>query len=142
MKCSLICFNCQATHLYSYSTKDLVCESCGSGIVDKEIRFLVFALNCYGIKTEKSCEGHDDFDSGYYPFPWLTILSEEDKERLSSLINEYNLAIEGNSSQWRVGFNVEALRYWLYPQDKHKETRILQEESKILAKFIISKKGK
>ncbi len=144
MKCFLVCFSCKKKYLYSI--EDNHCKNCNELIVDPGIKFLVFALNNCGITTERSCEGHDGFDQGYYyDYPWITIPDEKDFEKLKMMIDEYNyhrVSTDEELSPWKTGLNINVLKYWLFPQDIYKNTRTLQKESEMLAEFIMATFGK
>ncbi len=143
MRCFLVCYSCKKG--FTYSINENLCKNCGESIVDPKVKPLVFALNLCGVTTERSCEGHDNFEGGCHGFPWVTILDEKDLGKLDLMIAEYNFAIADRNddfSQWKTGFNVRALKYWLFPVDDYKRVESLQRESKILAEFIVSRFGK
>ena len=138
MKCFLVCYSCKKG--FDYSIEETYCRNCGESILDPGIKSLVFALNFYGIMTERSCEGHEGFDDGYHDYPWVTIY-DNDLEKIRLMIDGYNLMIsklDTGLSRWKVGLNVSARRYWLFPEDNYKRARSLQKESEALARFIIN----
>jgi len=139
MKCFLVCYSCQKAN----NIREGVCRNCGELIVDPGVKLLVLALNVCGIATERSCEGHEGFDEGYFhSFPWVTIYHKDDLEKLELVVNEYNSSIANSNnelSRWRVGFNISARKHWIFPKDSYKRLGSLQKESSILARFIISK---
>ena len=138
MECLLVCSECKKE--FSYLENEFICKGCGERIVDSEVKNLVVALNNYGIKTEKSCQGHSGYGyDNYYDFPWVTITDEKDLEKLRSIIKRYNNAycLKGDIfSPWKIIFDISGLKYRLFPENIYKDTESLQEESKILAKFI------
>jgi len=138
MNCFLVCYSCRKTN----NIKEGLCGNCGELIIDPRVKLLVFALNVCGIATERSCEGHEGFDEGYHAFPWVTIYHEYDLEKLEFVVNEYNSSVAKSNdelSRWRVGFNISARKYWIFPEDNYKQLGSLQKESSVLARFIISK---
>lgn len=148
MNCFLVCYSCRKAN--NYSIKESFCRNCGEPIIDQKVKLLVFALNVCGIATERSCEGHEGFDEGYHTFPWVTIYHEYDLEKLELVVNNYNSLVANSNdelSRWKIGFNISARKYWIFPKDNYKRLSSLQKESGILARFIISnfkkpKKGK
>lgn len=139
MRCFLVCYSCKKG--FDYFMEETYCRNCGESIVDPGIKSLVFALNLYGIATERSCEGHEGFDDSYHNYPWATLYDDNDLEKIRLMIDSYNLMIvklDTGLSRWKLGLNVSSLRYWLFPEDNYRATCSLQEESEILAQFIIS----
>ncbi len=138
MKCFIVCYDCK--NGFEYLMDEEICKGCGNKIVDPGIKLLVFTLNYCGIKTERSCEGHNGF--GYYnhhDFPWLTIADEKDLKKLDLLIDAYNRTYPPiiGFSRWMTGFNIQGRIYWLFPKEKHRRKEDLQKESRFLAKFIM-----
>ncbi len=136
MECFLVCFSCKKKYLYSI--EDDFCKNCNERILDPAIKLLVFALNNCGIATERSCEGHGGFDHCYYDYPWITIIDENDLQKLKIIIDEYNFFANEKQSKWKTGLNIDALKYWIFPEDICKSTQTLQKESEMLAKFIMN----
>jgi len=137
MKCFLVCYSCRKAN--NYSIKEGVCRNCGEPI-DPGVKLLVFALNLRGIATERSCEGHEGDENYFHTFPWVTIYHKDDLEKLELMVNEYNSSIANSNdelSRWRVGFNISARKYWIFPEDSYKRVGSLQKESGILARFIL-----
>ena len=98
---------------------------------------MVFSLNNSGIRTERSCEGHEGSD-WHYDFPWVVISFEKDLTKLEGIIDAYNSFVRPlrDLSLWEVSFNVEGLRYWLVPKEKQRTVVRLRKDSAYLAKFI------
>ncbi len=135
MKAFLVCYNCKRGH--NYSIDDDFCIFCKDRILDPGIKELVFSLNNSGIKTERSCEGHEGSD-WHYDFPWVVISFEKDLTKLEGIIDAYNSFVRPlrDLSLWEVSFNVEGLRYWLVPKEKQRTVVRLRKDSAYLAKFI------
>ena len=138
MKSFLVCYSCKKG--FDYSIEETCCRNCGESIVDPGIKSLVFAVNLCGIETEKSCEGHEGFDEGYYyDHPWIVIHNDNDLEKIRLIVDSYNLMIsklDNGLSRWKAGLNVSSRKYWLFPEDSYKRVQSLQKESEILARFI------
>lgn len=136
MRCNLVCFSCKREHLYSI--KDDFCPFCGEKILDAKIKPLVFALNICGVRTERSCEGHDSFDDGFHPFPWVTVYYEEDLPKLEKMIDLYNYH---GFFRWKVEYHIYSRKYWLFPKDNYKRLETLHKEALNLADFILNNFG-
>lgn len=133
MKCYLTCVYCKKG--FDYSIDEATCKNCKERIVDPEIKNLVFAINSCGIKTHGSCEGHD------LSHPWITIQKDEDKRKLNKIVDGYNFLYVSQYpelSRWIVGYNLEARKYWIFPEERYKGDSI-KEEADIFASFILVK---
>lgn len=115
--------------------------NCGKKIIDPEIRNLVYAFNTIGISVWNGCQGHNDFDNGfYYGFPWIWFDGHENIDRIEVIIDEYNQKKEANYSNWIVEFRKDIMGYWTYPEEINRRLEDLIKESKVLAKFVLSKR--
>ncbi len=111
--------------------------------IDPHIAPLVFILNAkLGVKTYKSCEGHEDimpcFESDdswviRLSYPWVKI-GGDDVDVVRSLISEYKSenGIEWEVSQYRTG------EWLLRPIQRNATRAIFQQEALDLAEYFES----
>ena len=55
------------------------------GFIDSKILDLVAGLNCWGVKTDMSCQGHKNAK----PFPWVSF-AWKDMIRVAKILLEWN----------------------------------------------------
>lgn len=133
------CFYCKKFEFYNNHEELYFCKKCGRNLIEKGIAELVFVLNHHGIKTERSCEGNNDFESGCYQFPWITLANEEDAPALEEATNAYNkryCIFNPSLSKWKVDFNFQVRKFWILPEETQKKSKNLQEESEYLAWYL------
>ncbi len=143
----IVCWTCKKTSFFSGREEKAICQNqeCQKLIIDNGIWSLTAVINLMGIKTDGSCEGHNDFDSGCYSYPWVSMPKDVPMEkigRLFILVNKHNCeAKKKDLAQWRLEFNQKEDCWWLYPEDgQEKDCQVLHQESKILAGYIRSRK--
>lgn len=138
MKCRLICFSCKES--FEYNISENFCFNCGEEIVEDGIKELVFIFNLIEIKTERSCQGHYDFDNGYREgFPWIVFIKDSDISEVAKIIEAYN---HQNSiySNWKVKWNQEIRKHYICPTEEYRSIEFLRKGGADLSKFIFKQK--
>ncbi len=142
----IVCWTCKKKSRFSGEEEKAVCQNqeCRQVIVDEDIWPLVAIVNLMGLTTTGSCEGHNDFDNGYYPYPWISFEKTVPIDllaRLWMMIEDYNCANRSSSQTknmalWRLEWNEKADCWWVYPEDGGKDIFTLRQESKTLAEHL------